>query len=210
MEEKKTSAIVRNLAKEREDRISWLAERQHQEHDAEAIFGDTTKLLESRRAADWAQQEYEDVFSNPRLRQWVLDEDERLFKAGDKRSFESRYRLLCETARRHLYSQRSENPDAEDRAIANALQLGSQEESVAAVKSLRGVPFATMAPELGNDEGIAGLVRDIQQGDADQAAAAVAKLRSVTPGSHDSELSDEDEAASTIEAMRRSREGQAQ
>src|SRR5689334_863556 len=68
-------------------------------NDREAAGDEMSGVMQSLAELDSFEQEYDDVLSDPKLKQYIFDVDERLVKAGDRRSPGQRARALGEYVR---------------------------------------------------------------------------------------------------------------
>ena len=94
--------------------------------------GQIAGMVELINAGNWFRQEYADVFSDPRLAKLALDEDERMVKAGDRRSYRDRYKAIGDDLRTWKGTQAKQT----EQKIENKrdLQLGPKADVRAAQK----------------------------------------------------------------------------
>lgn len=181
------------IRNQREAQLAKLYHRNDWANDREAAGDDSGAISHYIKAVDNFEAEYSDILADPKLRQWILDEDERLVRAGDRRPYAVRHRALGE----HVRRWRSGAMNI-DREAVRAIQMGSEEEAAQALARIRGV-------EADPEEDLE-IARALQMGDEQEADAALKRLQR-NPAEMDDQSAD---YGSAIDAMARARKPKAE
>jgi len=77
--------------------------------------GQVAGMVEMITSGNWFRAEYPEIFSDPRLQKLALDEDERLVKSGDRRSYRDRYKAIGDELRKWKGIEVQKQADKQER-----------------------------------------------------------------------------------------------